>query len=86
MGQFHDHGSMSHGVIKQHPSLAKVVVPPLIFFFLDFFFYHVSRCAACGGQQVELVLVYDSRQSKVSNEQLAVFSCSLEQQVLGLYC
>lgn len=53
---------------------------------LEFFFYHVARRAACGGQQVELVLVNDSGQSKVSNEQLAVLGCSLEQQVLGLFC
>lgn len=46
--------------------------------------YHVSRRATGGGQEVELVLIDNSRQSKVSNEQLAILGSSFEQQVLGL--
>jgi hypothetical protein len=45
---------------------------------------HVARSTACRGQDVELLLVHDTRQAKVSNHQVGIVFRRAEQQVLGL--
>lgn len=44
---------------------------------------HVTRSTACGGQNVELVAVDDSRQAKVGDEQIRVLFGGTEKKILG---
>lgn len=45
---------------------------------------HVSGCATCSGENVELLLVHDAGEAEVCNEQVGVVFGGAEEEVLGL--
>ena len=45
---------------------------------------HVTRCTTGGGEDMELLFIHDSRQSKVGNEEVRIVLRRSEQQVLRL--
>lgn len=51
---------------------------------LEDFRGHVSRCTACSGQYVELLLVHNPGQAKVGDQKVRIVLWRAEQQVLGL--
>ena len=52
--------------------------------FFEYLRGHVARCAAGGGEDVEGLLVHDSRKAKVGDEQVGIVFGGAEKEVFGL--